>query len=148
MAEDLTQAEADALLAMEKHRVDEQHHPFPGYGVQLWVGLKSVDGRELFSLDITRGRVDLAKVTYQNRARVSLVIARLDIAGAPHRNPDGSEVLCPHLHVYREGYEDKWATPAPAELFTDVSDHWRTLDDFLAFCNVTLRPHIDQDRLS
>jgi hypothetical protein len=37
---------------------------------------------------------------------------RLDLDGPPHRNPDDEEIPWPHLHVYREGYGDKWASPA------------------------------------
>lgn len=32
---DLTQAEADALINMEKHRADEQHYNFPLCGEKL-----------------------------------------------------------------------------------------------------------------
>ena len=72
-------------------------------------------------------------------------LARVDIAGAPHRNPDGEEIPCPHLHVYREGYGDKWAIRVPAATFPNVHDSWLLLGDFLRFCNVTLAPHIDRD---
>ncbi len=73
-----------------------------------------------------------------------MVLVRIDLAGAPHRNPDGEEIPCPHLHVYREGYADKWAEPLPANIFHDPSDIWRTLSDFFAFCNVSRPPHIER----
>jgi hypothetical protein len=140
----LTQAEADALIAMEKHRVTNDRHEFPMQGESLTVPLQSPDKREHFLLDLSRGRIDLLKVKMQNRGRQVVVLVRLDLGGAPHRNPDDTEVPSPHLHVYREGYGDKWAIPVPTERFRDTSDLWATLVDFLRFCNVTQPPHIDR----
>lgn len=145
MSGTLTQAEADALLAMEKVADDSSPRNFPGGGESLQVGLRSPDGREEFILDIYRGRIDLAKVTYQNRARVTTVLARLDLGGPPHTNPDGTLVKTPHLHLYREGYADKWAFDVPDD-FLDLDDARVTLYDFLGYCNVTDPPTF-QDRL-
>ena len=138
----LAQGEADALIAMEKHRVNEDWHDFPALGGSLVIPLQSADRRERFLLDISQGRIDLLKVRMQNRTREIVVLVRLDLGGAPHRNPNGEEVPCPHLHVYREGYGDKWAFPVPAEDFEAISDLWQTLEDFLHFCNITRPPHI------
>lgn len=54
----LTQPEADALIAMEKHRLDDERHSYPMSG-SLIVPLQSSDKREQFLLDIRRGRIDL-----------------------------------------------------------------------------------------
>lgn len=145
MAEvNLTQTEADALIAMEKHRVDDSHYSYPNPGELITIPLYSSDKHEQFTLDLRRGRIDMLKVTHQNRARVVVVLVRLDLGGAPHRNPDGQELPCPHLHVYREGFGDKWAMPMPQDKFPDPSDLWRTLQDFLNYCNVTEPPAIDR----
>ena len=60
----LAQAEADALIAMEKHRVDDQPFDYPGLGGSIAVPLQSADKRESFILDVGRGRIDLLKGTY------------------------------------------------------------------------------------
>ena len=138
----LTQAEADALLALEKYRVDEKEWDYPDIGGYITVPLISADQRERFSLDIRRSRIDLAKGTYQNRGRQAVILARLDFGGAPHRNPDGEQIGSPHLHLYREGYADKWAFPVPNEQFGDLTDAWRTLKDFMLFCNIVNPPII------
>src|SRR3954470_1823837 len=138
----LTQAEADQLFALEKHRVNDEHYDYNG-GV-LSIPLQSADKREQFILDIRRGRIDLQKGTYQSRSRQVTVLARLDFGGAPHRNPDDVEVPCPHLHLYREGFGDKWAAPIPIESFPRISDPWATLGDFMAFCNITQPPIINR----
>lgn len=140
----LTQAEADALIAMEKHRATEEHSDFPMGGQSLALPLQSPDKREQFLLDVSRGRIDLLKVKMQTRGRQVVVLIRLDLGGAPHRNPDGEEVPVPHMHVYREGYGHKWAMPVPADSFTTGSDLWQTLEEFFQFCNITRPPHIDR----
>ena len=145
MAEiNLTQVEADALLAMEKHRANEERSNFPMGGQSVVLPLQSPDRREQFLLDLSRGRIDLLKVKMQNRGRQVVVLARLDLGGAPHRNPDDEEIASPHLHVYREGYGVKWAIPVPTGDFRNVADIWITLEDFLRYCNVTQPPHIER----
>lgn len=145
MAEsNLTQAEADALIAMEKHCITDDRVGFPGGGKSLALQLQSADRREQFILDLSRGRIDLLKVKMQNRARQTVVLVRLDLGGAPHRNPDDEEIPSPHLHVYREGYGDKWAIPIPTDRFTALSDLWTTLQEFMGFCNITRPPRIER----
>lgn len=146
MAElNLTQAEADALIAMAKHRVDVTEWEYPDVGGGISVPLVSANRREHFVLDLRRGRIDLAKGTYQTRGRQVVVLVRLDFGGPPHRNPDGAEMGPPHLHLYREGYGDKWAVPVPADHFADLGDPWQTLQDFMRYCNVVQPPLIRQE---
>jgi len=145
MAEiDLTQVEADALIAMEKHRTDDKEWEFPGPGQRLAIELTSPDKRESFMLDITRSQLKLTKATYQNRARQVVILMRLDLDGPPHRNPDDQEVPCPHLHVYREGFGDKWAVPAPAARYPNTQDLFSTFESFMQHCNITQTPRIQQ----
>ena len=67
VAVNLTQAEADALLAMEKHRSDDTKWSYPDFGGHVTIPLVSIDRRESFLLDLRRGRIDLGKGIYQNR---------------------------------------------------------------------------------
>lgn len=140
----LTQAEADALLAMEKHRADDELRDFPSLGGSLTAPLTSTDGRERFLLDVRRGRIDRAKLTYQNRGRVVYILARLDVGGPAHRNPDDTELRGPHLHLYREGFADKWAVPVDPNDFPNVADAWALLESFQTFCNITQPPLIQR----
>lgn len=140
----LPQAEADALMAADKHRVDDTVHAYPDLGGRLTVALASADRSERFLLDVSRGRLDLRKQTFQNRARKTIVLARLDLGGRPHRNPDDSPVDSPHLHVYREGYHDRWAYPVPQDRFPNLGDPHRVLGDFLRFCNVVDPPFFER----
>lgn len=140
----LTQAEADTLLAVEKHRTSADRFRLPDIGGGLSVPLISADSTESFYLDIGRSRINLAKGKVQNRARTTIVLARVDFGGAPHRNPDEEEITCPHVHLYREGYGDRWASPVDPEVFTAPSDHWQVLLDFMRFCNITQPPAFDR----
>lgn len=136
---EISQAEADHLFNTKKRRVDEVPVAFPGLGGKVTAQLLSLDGRESFQLDISRGRISLVKRTYQNRARGVLVLARLDF-GPPHRNPDGVEIGSPHLHVYREGFGDTWAFAVPVDQFPDLDDLMGALNNFMAYCNVVEPP--------
>ncbi|MGO8693194.1 MAG: DUF6978 family protein [Rectinemataceae bacterium] len=138
----LTQSEADALIALAKHRADTTVWDYPDLGGGVSIPLISADRKEQFMLDLYRGRIDLTKGKYQNRGRQVVVLVRIDFGGTAHRNPDGEEIGSPHLHVYREGFGDKWAVPAPTDRFENPSDPWRMLEDFMRYCNVVDPPAI------
>lgn len=142
----LTQAEADALMVLEKRRADTVQRNYPGLGGAIKAPLILIDERELFSLDLRRGRINLSKGTYQTRGRQVVVLARLDFGSSPHRNPDGEEVGSPRLHLYREGYGDKWAFPLPDARFkfTDLRDRWIMFGDFMRICNIVDPPNIQR----
>lgn len=135
----LSQADADALLHMEKVRANDDQLDLPDLGGRIEVTLFSRDRREAFSLDINRKRISL-KTGYQTRARQCVVLARLDFA-APHRNPDGAEIGVPHLHLYREGFGHKWAIPLPDGLLSDPHDAWQVLHDFMTYCRIVQAPN-------
>jgi hypothetical protein len=145
---DISQVEADALIAMEKHRIDDREWLFSAPGERLAIPLTSIDKREQFMLDVSRGQIKLTKATFQNRARQAIILMRLDLNGPPHRNPDGVEVPCPHLHLYREGYGDKWAIPAEPARYSNTSDLFSTLEVFMGECNITNRPNIQKGLFS
>lgn len=138
----LTQKEADELIVLPKIPGDSIAHDYPGSGGSLIIPLTSQDKREFFLLDVARGRIKLQKCTYQNRARQVVVLVRLDLEGPPHMNPDGESISGNHLHIYREGFGDKWAVPVPLDKFTDPEDLWQTLDEFMRYCNIVERPDI------
>lgn len=153
----LTQSEADALISMEKKRTNTDIVWFPEAGDILSLSLASLDDREVFLLDVNRGRIKLSKCTYQERYRQVEILVRLDVDGPPHTNPDvltvplphlvpynGAEIPCPHLHLYVEGFMDRWAVPASLELFPNTNDLYITLDDFFRYCNVVEPPPVQR----
>ena len=144
----ITQTEADALIALEKMRTDDKEWLFPNPGERLAIPLTSTDKREAFILTLTRVQIKLTKASYQNLARKSIILMRLDLDGAPHRNPDGVEIPCPHLHIYREGFGDKWAMPAPVGRYRNTQDLYLTLWEFMDHCNVLQPPQIERGLFS
>lgn len=138
----LTQADADVLIAMDKFRTDTRLWTFPYAGDKLTIPLTSADKRENFTLDITRGRIKLTQATFQSRARQAIVLLRLDIDGPPHTNPDGIELPCPHLHTYREGYGTKWAAALPPQI--PAADLLSMCVSFMAYCRIVDAPQFQQ----
>jgi len=154
----LTQSEADALIAIEKKRATDESYDFPSSGEFLTIPLISIDERESFLIDVNRkGRIRLTKCTYQERYRGVIILVRLDIDGQPHTNPEVSSVplpylipyndqtiKSPHLHIYVEGFMDRWAIPAPSDKFPNTSDLYTTLVYFFHYCNIIQLPIIQR----
>ena len=95
----------------------------------------------------TRG----GRPTFQTRARRTIVLARIDIAGKAHRNLDnyphrpGQRFTGVHIHIYREGFGDRVAyLPEDLTAFRIPQQphdlDWLTA--FLDFCNIIDRPAI------
>ncbi|MEW6235324.1 MAG: hypothetical protein AB1656_08060 [Candidatus Omnitrophota bacterium] len=137
----ITQAEADDLIKMEKHRLDDASWNYPCFGGTVKIPLISFNRRERFFLDINRYGRNLIKCSYQNRGREVIILVRLCM-GSTHRNPDGEDIASPHLHRYREGYGDKYAIPVPEDLFPHLKDYSETLRDFIRYCHITKPPNI------
>lgn len=148
----ISQAEADALLALPKiFKGDEPLEFSMATPMDHERVLLSSDRREEFILTIERGNRKRARLKYQTRARKIVILARLDLDGPAHRNPPDSphrpneRLLCPHLHLYREGFEDRIAYPisdVPDFIVTNSSSGLVWLEDFLKFCHVEGVPTI------
>ncbi len=137
----ISQDEGNELIAMPKFHSDDTIWSFPIGGGEISIPLTSEDKREQFLLDVTkRGRIDKIKGSYQNRARVAIILVRLDFDGRKHKNPDDEIIESPHIHLYREGYGDKWAKPAPTDIFTNFTDFSVTLQQFMKYCNIVQPP--------
>lgn len=136
----LTQSEANQLIGMTKRFV----HPPPTItippGADDTYELAGPGDREKFLLDVWRGTIRLSKLRFQNRVRTAIVLVRLDVDGAPHTNPDGGSLPGTHLHLFREGYDDRWAYPVDPALFTLVSDPGTTFQEFCPFCKIEAPP--------
>ena len=71
-----------------------------------------------------------------------MLLLRLEVDGRPHTNPDGTKVECPHLHKYREGYDDKWAEPIAPNVFTNVDNLACTFREFAKLFGVVHIPAV------
>ncbi len=131
----LTQAEADTLIAMRKRFLKTGGIALPP-GVDETHELVGEDWRERFLLDLWRGTMRLSKYRMQTRGRMIVVLVRLDINGAPHTNPDGQKIDGTHIHIYREGFNDKWAYSVDPEMFRDINNARAAFEDFCRFCHI------------
>ena len=138
----ISQDEADRLISTPKRRADDSNHLFPPADRQYKIEIVSVDGRETFILDMSCSSKVVQELKLQKRSRGNIVLVRLDISGAPHRNPDGVEYPCPHIHTYKEGYGDSWASPIDSSIFSNTEDHWITIHEFFRFCNIDPPPNL------
>lgn len=140
--EPLTQFAADSLLAIEKRSENNERYNVPNLGGRLTIPVVSHDLKEKFFLDVSRGRIELRKATNQLRTQQVIILARVDINGPGHRNPDGQIVESPHIHVYREGFGDKWAYPLDGQIFSDTNNPQQVLLDFMRYCNIAVLPDL------
>ncbi|WP_178379897.1 DUF6978 family protein [Cryptosporangium aurantiacum] len=99
-------------------------------GVDDDLAIESEDGAEFFLLDVWRSRRSSRKARFQLRYRRGIVLARL-CTSIPHTNPDGEHIGAPHLHLFREGYEAKWA-----EGLAPFPTHRAALEDFCKRINL------------
>lgn len=138
----LTQAEADSLIRMVKRFVRPPASISLPVGVDETYELAGADDREKFLLDVWRGTLRLTKFKFQNRVRTVVVLVRLDVDGAPHTNPDGRTLAGTHIHLFKEGFDDRWAYPVDTRSFTQLTDPSTTFLEFCAFCKIESPPPV------
>lgn len=134
----LTQNEIDNLLNMlKKVKYEKDYFNFPEKGSKAMLDVMSLDEKTRFIINITPGskRSNNKKITYQERYLKDIVLLRLDIAGPYHTNPDGTTVSGNHLHIIREGKDDRYAFEIPEE-FVNIDDKIEILINFLEYCKV------------
>lgn len=142
----IAENEAEHLLKMPKQQENQTaRYPFPTHGGKVEIPLVSLDRRENFIFHVNRKRIVLS-TTYQTRTKSSIVLARLDF-DAPHLNPDGRKVGVPHLHYYREGYGDRWATDQISFLKGSETTK-EIIDAFFEHCNIVGKINLDLDLFS
>lgn len=109
----LTTAEFENLKGMPKV-FKEQTAIMLGPAPIRWSReIVSNEFKQIFLLDYRRGSIELSKFTYNKRYHSNIVLSRYDSEGR-HTNPDGEMFDGPHVHIYKEGYEDKFAYPISA----------------------------------
>ncbi|MFB5267507.1 hypothetical protein ACE41H_12040 [Paenibacillus enshidis] len=109
----LSQKEADELIELIKYLQQYNSVAIPSLGEKTQLIANSVEGE--FIVDIRRGRIDVFQATFQTRYKKNIPLIRLDLEGPEHQNPDGMIIPCPHLHIYREGFDLKRAFPVETE---------------------------------
>ena len=151
----LLQAEADRLRTLPKRLLTLEGVDLPASGDSKTFEAESLDRRDKFLIDANRrGKIAISRCTYQERYRVVDILARLDVGGMKHTNPhldepllpilqgfNGATIPCPHLHLYVEGFDDRWAIPAPIDSFPNPNDLTATLEAFMKYCGIIEVPN-------
>ncbi|MEG2353727.1 MAG: hypothetical protein RSB70_03685 [Clostridium sp.] len=105
--------------------------------------LKSQSSNDSFILNIDRGTINIRKIKYQTRHNsTNTILLRIDTHGPRHQNPDGEYIDCPHIHIFKEHCDDKWAYPLDSNIFKNPNDFLELLKDFLIYFNVKDIPDI------
>ena len=137
--------EMNELHKLLKH-IKETNIIFPDMNQKGEYHVDSLTSSHKFIVNISRSsRIRPKKCTYQIRAEDNSVMFRVDIDGPAHPNPDGSNVPCPHIHIYdyKDGsYLENWAFPLGDRLPTNPDDLVQVFLDFLVFNNVQNSPII------
>ena len=160
MAQFITQQDADFFFEMKKFPEEDKKYQFPNSGGKLILSFTSSDKREKFVFDIYRGSIKITKTTYQNRVRKAFILRRLDYDCAPHLNPEvetvplpilepynGKEIQSPHMHLYVEGFGERWSVPADLFFNFNGKDIYEIMIDFFKYCNVKKLPDITKTLL-
>ncbi len=118
----LTQKEADYLLKMLKKTLTAEIN-FPSKNSAVEFDVQGDTKQDLFTVKIFRGKIKHNKYTFGARIKKDgILLLELHInPGSPHCNPDDTIIVGSHWHVYREGYDRKFAFPA-----SNIND-----DDFI-----------------
>lgn len=139
----ITQSEYDFLMAQEK-TFDDLVSPIRlGPAPIQWTRqVSSIINQDIFLLDFYRGSLELSKYTINNRYRQTIILMRYDNGGR-HTNPDGISFEGPHVHLYREGFNDKFAFPV-SEVGIITTDTIETVfNKIMHFCNIKRLPGIE-----
>jgi len=139
----ITQVEYDFLISQEKVFDDIIQPISLGPAPIQWTRqINSITNKETFLLDFYRGSFELTRYTYNKRYRQSIILMRYDSKGR-HTNPDGETFDGPHIHFYKEGFNDKFAYPISEIGGTETDSMEEVLKKFLNYCKVIKYPSIE-----
>lgn len=159
----LTNQQAQVLFNLDKS-TEFSNYILPNLNELLTIKLHSVDTHfrdEVFSLDINRKSMVLRKKTFQNRVQNNIVLRRLDFC-AGHHNPSINSIpddldakiielmhkyenvrfsQQTHIHLYIDGYGEKWAFPITEFDFAVTGDDIiAQTQAFCSYCNINKLP--------
>lgn len=106
----LTQEEANRLLDMLKVTLSKEIN-LPAKNKAIEFDVQGDTKRDIFTIKIHYSKIRHGKYTLGARIKYNSVLL-LELhtnPGNPHLNPDGTLIIGPHWHIYREGYDRKFA---------------------------------------
>lgn len=138
----ITQEEADTLRIIEKYLANPQDVKIPKMReTRIYPAYHKCYNRRRDDLDVSayRGGIDENKVSYRLIYKKGILLIRIDTNDkTAHINPDNKSFIppmTPHVHIYREGYGDKFAYPLPDEFSSKGADIEKLFIEFLQYSN-------------
>ncbi len=133
---ELRQSQADRLLKVGKFFIDKSpiiiNRP-----LNTQRDLQSVENDEdKFYLNISQTAIEFGKYSTITRF-FSVPLARVCIdEDCVHENPDDVIIKGSHIHIYKEGYRDRFAYPLEDYSFSSNTEIAHFLPEFLKFCGI------------
>lgn len=139
----ITQIEYDFLMGQDKVFDDLSSSIQLGPAPIQWTRqINSSVSKETFLLDFYRGGFELSRYTVNKRFRQTIIMLRYDNGGR-HTNPDGVSFEGKHVHLYREGFNDKFAFPVYEIGINDTDPMETIFRKIMLYCNVRKIPSIE-----
>ncbi len=150
---EISQAEADRLITMDKKRCDTKTYTFPAPGMHVEIPLVSTDDSTEFIVNLYHAIIKRNKIQGAELFERNVPLIRMCIGGKGHENPhieaplakfsglEGIDLGENHVHYYVEGYGTSWGYPITisSSLFYPLS---QIAYYFLDLCHVVDRPVI------
>lgn len=142
----LEQTQADHFIKLKKRKVTDDVYDLSQSKIQIPL-IGATHETEEFILDINKNIIRIDKYTFQNRVRKSVGLIRVDFgASGGHTNPDGVVIVGPHIHIYKEGFELKWAYRlpyvGPYGSFVDKGSLFSNINQIYGICNIQDPPNL------
>lgn len=124
----------EALMALEKHFLDDKELSLDNNWTR---DIESLSTKDKFQLDYRHSKIEIRKYSFNHRTRISVVLLRY-CAQKRHTNPDGKVFDGPHLHLFCEGYDDKFAFNVEDILGIDPlnASKEEVLEKLLEYCHI------------
>lgn len=138
----ITQKEYDFLMSQDKE-FDDIISPIElGPAPIHWTRkISSASTKDIFLLDFHRGSFEISRYTINKRYRQTLIMVRYDNKGR-HTNPDGVSFDGPHIHLYKEGYSDKFAYPIEEVGILEEDTMEEVFNKIMHLCNIKKYPSV------
>ncbi len=131
----LTQSEAEALMAVRKIFEDTSPLMIDRPFREERKLISSANSSDTFYLNINETAIEFGKYFVNNRYFSTPLVRLCMDKDAVHENPDGQKIQGCHIHIYREGYGDKFASELRLANITGTTTI-QVIGQFLVFCNI------------
>jgi len=139
----ITQNEFELLMSLKKSFTRSEEIEIGPAPLKWTREVNSLESHDTFLIDYNRGKIQLLKYTLNKRYKQTVCLIRLDTIGR-HTNPDGEKFDGPHIHLYRDGFDDKFAHPIVSIGINDPTNIENSIKEFLEFCNIRNIPPIQK----